>query len=158
MEGRGFRPAQRDRQLRMFDRSLALIDSTLQSGMVTKADLRRFTKSQRQDILSNVYEAAKDQIDTMDRHMKAWLATMTLAERKRLRAAVGSAHMARVGGLAMQYFSATMGEPYEGRYEEEEIKHSDFRLLLTESVFDPQGMLQVLGMHILDAEVGVYFF
>ena len=58
----------------------------------------------------------------------------------------------------MQYFSATMGEPYEGRYEEEEIKHSDFRLLLTESVFDPQGMLQVLGMHILDAEVGVYFF
>ena len=45
--------------------------------MVTKADLRRFTKSQRQDILSNVYEAAKDQIDTMDRHMKAWLATMT---------------------------------------------------------------------------------
>ena len=58
----------------------------------------------------------------------------------------------------MQYFSATMGEPYEGRYEEEEIKHSDFRLLLTESVFDPQEMLQVLGMHILDAEVGVYFF
>ena len=51
-----------------------------------------------------------------------------------------------------------MGEPYEGRYEEEEIKHSDFRLLLTESVFDPQEMLQVLGMHILDAEVGVYFF
>lgn len=38
MEGRGFRPDQRDRQLRMFDRSLALIDSTLQRGMVTKAD------------------------------------------------------------------------------------------------------------------------
>jgi hypothetical protein len=126
--------------------------------MVTKADLRRFTKSQRQDILINVYEAAKDQIDTMDRHMKAWLATMTSAERKRLRVAVGSAHMARVGGLAMQYFSATMGEPYEGRYEEEEIKHSDFRLLLIESVFDPQEILNVLGTHILDAEVGVYFF
>jgi hypothetical protein len=94
----------------------------------------------------------------MDRHMKAWLATMTPAERKRLRVAVGSAHMSRVGGLAMQYFSATMGEPYEGRYEEEEIKHSDFRLLLTESVFDPQEMLNVLGTHILDAEVGVYFF
>ena len=101
MEGRGFRPAQRDRQLRMFDRSLALIDSTIQRGMVTKADLRRFTQSQRQDILSNVYEAAKDQIDTMDRHMKAWLATMTPAERKRLRVAVGSAHMSRVGVLAM---------------------------------------------------------
>ena len=59
MEGRGFRPAQRDRQLRMFDHSLALIDSTLQSGMVTKADLRRFTKGQRQDILSNVYGLPK---------------------------------------------------------------------------------------------------
>ena len=90
--------------------------------------------------------------------MKAWLATMTPEERKRLRVAVASAHMSRVGALAMQYFSATMGEPYEGRYEEEEIKHSDFRLLFTESVFDPQEMLNVLGTHILDAEVGVYFF
>lgn len=29
----------------------------------------------------------------------------------------------------MQYFSVVLGEPYEGRYEEEEEKKSDFRLI-----------------------------
>lgn len=158
IEGRGFRPDQRDRQLRMFDRSLRLIDATLQNGLVTKVDLLRFTQSQRKDILANAYEAAEDQIDTMNRQVKAWLATMTPEERKRLRVAVSSVHMARVGNLPMQYFSATLNEPFEGRFEEEEIHDSDFRLIFTESVFDEREILKGLATHIVDAEVGISFF
>jgi hypothetical protein len=158
IEARGFKPDERDRQLRMFDRSLFLIDSTLRNGLVTKADLRRFTQSQKEDILANAYEAAEDQITTMDRQFKAWQAGMTTEERKRLRVAVGSVHMARVGNLAMQYFSAALNEPFEGRWEEEEIKDSDFRLLFTESLFDPQEILKGLGTHLVDAAVGDYFF
>ena len=158
IESRGFKPAQRDRQLRLFDRSLALIDSTLDSGFVTKADLRRFTQNQREDILANAYEAAEDQIDTMDRQFKAWQTDMTAEERKQLRVAVSSVHMARVGNLAMQYFSVALDEPFEGRLEEEEITDTKFRLFYTESVFDEQAILKAIGTHLVDAEVGDYFF
>ena len=155
---RGFKPDQLERQLRLFDRSLALIDSTLRDGLVTKADLLNFTQSQKADILANAYEAAEDQISTTDRQFKAWQAGMTAEERKRLRVAVSSVHMARVGNLPMQYFAVALNEPFEGRFEEEEIKDSDFRLLFSEAVFDEKQILNAIGTHIVDAEVGVSFF
>ena len=158
IEGRGYGPKQRDRQLRMLDNSLALVDSTLQTGLVTKGELRRFAQHQSKDILANVHEAAEDQIETMDRQVKTWLAVMTPEERKRLHVAVGSAHMPRVGNLAMQYFSVALNELFKGRFEEEEIQNSDFRLVFTESLFDENEILKVLATHILDADIGSYFF
>jgi hypothetical protein len=158
IEARGFEPDQRDRQLRLFDRSLALIDATLIKGMVAKTELLRFTQSQKDDILANAYEAAQDQIDTTDRQFKAWQAEMTPEEQKQLRVAVSSVHMPRVGNLAMQYFSVVLNEPFEGRFEEEEIKDSDFRLLFTESVFDEEQILNAIGTHVVDAEIGSWFF
>lgn len=158
IEALGLEPDQRDRQLRIFDRSVDLIDVTLRNGTVTKSELRRFTQSQRQDILANAYEAAEDQLTTTDRQFKAWESGMTTEERNKLRVAVSSVHMARVGNLAMQYFSVALDEPFEGRFEEEEIKDSDFRLLFTESVFDEKEILKAIGMHIVDAEAGNWFF
>jgi hypothetical protein len=158
IEKRELTPAQRDRQLRMFDRSMVLIDSVLQSGRVAKSDLLGFTRSQKDDILANAYEAADDQITTMDRQFKAWQAEMTAEERKQLRVAVGTAHMARVGSLAMQYFAVALDEPYEGRFEEEQMKDSDFRLLVLESVFDEQGIANAVGTHLIDADIGNSFF
>jgi hypothetical protein len=150
--------AQHDRQLRLFDRSLTLIDTTLRDDRVTKADLLQFTRSQKDDILANAYEAADDQITTMDRQFKAWQAEMSAEERKQLRVAVGTAHMARVGSLAMQYFAVALDEPYEGRFEQEQMKDSDFRLLVLESVFDEQGIANAVGTHIIDADIGDSFF
>lgn len=158
LEGRDFRPEQQERQLRMIDRSLAFIDTMLQTETVSSATLRQFTLSQNEDIQANIYEAAEDQINTMDKQLRTWLAEMTPEERKRLRVVVGAAHMPRVGNLTMQYFSVALDEPYEGRYEEEEEKHSDFRLIYSESMFTEEDALRVLATHILDADVGVYFF
>ena len=158
IERRGFSPSQRDRQLQILDRSLALIDITLQNGKVTKAELHQFAQSQKENILANAYDAAKDQITTMDRQVKVWQTSMTTEERKQLRVAVSSVHMARVGNLAMQYFSVALNEPFEGRFEEEEIKESQFRLLFTESVFDEKEILNAIGTHIVDAEIGDRFF
>lgn len=157
VERRDFRPEQRERQLRMIDRSLAFIDTTLHTGMVSRAALRQFTLSLSDDIQANIYEAAEDQIHTMDKQLQAWRAEMTPEERERLRVVVGAAHMPRVGNLAMQYFSVALGEPYEGRYEEEE-RNSDFRLIYGESMFEEQDALRVLATHLLDADIGVYFF
>jgi hypothetical protein len=158
IEARELTPDQRDRQLRMFERSLALIDSVLSSGHATRADLLGFTRSQKNDILANAYEAADDQITTMDRQFKVWQAELTAEERKQLKVAVSTAHMARVGSLAMQYFAIALNEPYEGRFEEEQMKDSDFRLLVIESVFDEQGIANALGTHIIDADIGDSFF
>jgi hypothetical protein len=158
LEGRGFNPRQRERQLRMMDRSLGFIDTVLRTGMVSKSTLRLFTRNEREDIRANAYEAAEDQILAMDKQMRAWLADMTPQERKRLRVVVGAAHMPRVGNLTMQYFSVALGQPYEGRYEQESVKHNDSRLVYGESRFDEQGALKVLATHFLDADIGVHFF
>jgi hypothetical protein len=158
IETRELTPVQRDRQLRMFDRSMTLIDAVLSSGHATKAGLLGFTRSQKNDILANAYEAADDQITTMDRQFKIWQAEMSAEERKQLRVAVGTAHMARVGSLAMQYFAVALDEPYEGRFEEEQMKDSDFRLLVLESVFDEQGIANAVGTHLIDADIGNSFF
>lgn len=158
LEGRDFRPKQRERQLKMVDRSLAFIDTTLGTGTAPSPTLRRFTLSQSEDIQANMYEAAEDQINTMDKQLKTWLAEMTAEERKRLRVVVGAAHMPRVGNLSMQYFSVALSEPYEGRYEEEEERNSDFRLIYSESMFEEEDALRVLATHLLDADISIYFF
>lgn len=158
INGRNFRPEQRNRQLRMLNQSLAFIDTTLSKGTVSKDELRRFTGSQREDIQANAYEAAEDQLDTMHKQFQAWLAEMTPEERKRLRVVVAGTHMPRVGSLVMQYFSLALGEPYEGRYEEEEEKNSDFRLIYGELAFAEKDALRLLATHRVDADVGVYFF
>ena len=158
LAGRGFGPDQLAGQFRILDRSIALIDATLGNGLVTKAELREFTRGQKEDILRNAYEAAEDQVNTMDRQFKAWQAEMTPEERKELRVAVSSVHMARVGNIAMQYFSVVLDEPFEGRFEEEEIKDGDFRLIFTESVFGESEILNAVGTHIVDADVGNSFF
>lgn len=158
IDGRNFRPAQRERQLRLIDRSLAFMDTTWLTGMVSKAALLQFTQSQREDILANAYEAAEDQINTMHNQVQSWLAKMTAEERKGLRVVVGASHMPRVGNISMQYFSAALGEPYEGRYEEEEERNSDFRLVYGESMFEDEAALRVLATHLVDTEIGVYFF
>ena len=158
LEGRGFHPEQQQRQLRIVDRSLAFIDTTLGIRTVSSAALRQFTLNHSKDIRANIYEAAEDQINTMDKHLKVWLAQMTPEERKRLRVVVGAAHMPRVGNLTMQYFSVALSEPYEGRYEEEEERGNDFRLIYSGSLFEEEDALRVLATHLLDADIGIYFF
>ena len=158
IDGRNFGPEQRERQLRLIDRSLAFIDTTWLTGMVSKAALRQFTLSQSEDILANAYEAAEDQINTMHKQVQAWLANMTTEERKRFHVVVGASHMPRVGNISMQYFSVALGEPYEGRYEEEEERNSDFRLIYGESMFEDDAALRILATHLVDTDIGVYFF
>ena len=158
IDGRGFEPDQRARQYRILDCSLDLIDTTLRNGAVTQAELHTYTRGLREDILANAREAAEDQLATMDRQFKAWQALMTPEERRQLRVAVSSVHMARVGNLAMQYFSAALEEPFEGRFEEETITDGDSRVIFAESVFDEQEILKAVGTHAVDAQVGDSFF
>ena len=67
--------------------------------------------------------------------------------------------MPRTGNLAMQYFSVILGEPYEGRYEVEgDNRDNSFRLIYGENIFDEESALRLLGTHLIDADIGTYFF
>ena len=47
----------------------------------------------------------------------------------------------------------------EGRFEEEgSSKDNSFRLIYGENVFDEEKALRLLGTHLVDADIGTYFF
>ncbi len=126
---------------------------------IQNAALHQFTLSQREDSLANSYDAAEDQINTLDHHFKLWLKDMTLEEKQHLRVVVGASHMPRIGNLAMQYFSAALGEPFEGHYEiEGSSKDNSFRLIYGENIFDEESAMRLLGTHLVDTDIGTYFF
>jgi hypothetical protein len=84
---------------------------------------------------------------------------MTPEEKQHLRVVVGASHMPRTGNLAMQYFSVILGEPYEGRYQVEgDNRDNSFRLIYGENIFDEESALRLLGTHLIDADIGTYFF
>ncbi len=156
---RNFSSEQLDRQGRLIKRSLFLIDTVLSHKIISKDALQLFTLSQRDDCLANMSDAAEEQINTLDHQFKFWVKDMTPEERQHLRVVVGASHMPRIGNLAMQYFSAALGEPFEGRFEEEgSSKDNSFRLIYGENVFDEEKALRLLGTHLVDADIGTYFF
>ncbi|MEM9491844.1 MAG: hypothetical protein AAGC55_22050, partial [Myxococcota bacterium] len=68
-----------------------------------------------------------------------------------------NAHMPRKGSLTNQYFTALVGDPYEGKFDDETIAEAS-RMFAVENVWDEQGLLNTLGTHLVDGDVGVYFF
>jgi hypothetical protein len=159
ISSRNFSSEQRDRQLRIINGSLSIIKTALINRLISKAALHQFTLSQRQDTLANIYDAAEDQINTIQQQVDIWLKEMTPEEKLHLRVVVGASHMPRTGNLAMQYFSVILGEPYEGRYEVEgDNRDNSFRLIYGENIFDEESALRLLGTHLIDADIGTYFF
>ena len=159
ISSRNFSSEQRDRQLRIINGSLSIIETALINRLISKAALHQFTLSQRQDTLANIYDAAEDQINTIQQQVDIWLKEMTPEEKQHLRVVVGASHMPRTGNLAMQYFSVILGEPYEGRYEVEgDNRDNSFRLIYGENIFDEESALRLLGTHLIDADIGTYFF
>jgi hypothetical protein len=65
--------------------------------------------------------------------------------------------MSRPGNVAVQYFSVTLGESWEGRFDQEDLQPGK-RVLAAEMVFDEAGAFELLGTHMLDSSVGVRFF
>ncbi len=156
---RNFTSQQIERQGRIIKRSLSLIDSVLSQKKISKDDLQKFTVSQREDCLASMSDAAEEQVNTLDHQFKFWVKNMTLEEKQSLRVVVGASHMPRIGNLAMQYFSAALGEPLEGRFDQEGLsKDNSFRLIYGENISDEEKALRLLATHLIDAGIGTYFF
>ncbi|WP_420941838.1 hypothetical protein [Archangium gephyra] len=157
LEHRGFSQEQRARQRRILDASSALLEQVLAQGSVTAEALAAFTRAQVPDILRNAEDAARDQLDTMHATVEAWKQQMTPEELSRLRAVVAVSHTARPGNVAVQYFSVTLGENWEGRFDQEDLQPGK-RVLASETSFDEAAAFALLATHVLDASVGKRFF
>jgi hypothetical protein len=149
--------AQRDRQRRIFDRSIALLDKAIGAKRVEAAALRDFAQVQRADLLENAKEAAREQVTIMHALVTAWTSRMSAAERSRVKVVVGTVHMARPGNLAVQYFQAWLGEPYAGRLADERVGEAE-RIVVAEGVFDADRSLALLGTHLVDRAAARAFF
>src|SRR5262249_55471542 len=102
--------ARRDRQVRIVRRSLAFIAQVVRDKRIAAGALREFVRAQREDIVENFKDAAREQVSTMHRQVTAWASLLSAEERVRLRVVIGTSHMARRGNLALQYFAAWLHE------------------------------------------------
>jgi hypothetical protein len=144
---RGFSPATLDRQQRILDASLEIVDAAIASKKSNRADARAFARRMAPLVLANVAEAARAQIDGLHAVVSTWRSEMTPEEWSALRVVVVGVHMARDGELATQYFLRLLGEPAEGR-----------RVVYAEGLWEEARALDLLATHMIDGNVGVAFF
>ncbi|OJT22643.1 hypothetical protein BO221_23060 [Archangium sp. Cb G35] len=157
LERRGLSQEQSARQRRILEASAAILEQVLSGDGVSAEALSAYTRAQVPDILRNAEDAARDQIDTMHATIEAWKQQMTPEELARLRAVVAVSHTARPGNVAVQYFSVTLGENWEGRFDQEDLQPGK-RVLASETSFDEAAAFSLLATHVLDASVGTRFF
>jgi hypothetical protein len=157
IEGRFGSAAQRDRQRRILDRALALLDAVVVERRLPRSALRRLVEAERADVIVNVREAAREEVTLLHAQVEAWKARMSAAELSRLRVVIDTAHMARPGNLAVQYFQAALGEPYAGRRADERVAEGE-RVIVTESGQGADRALALLGAHLVDRSAAEAFF
>ncbi|KFA91535.1 hypothetical protein [Archangium violaceum] len=157
IERRGLSLEQSARQRRILEASAAILEQVFSGDGVSAEALSAYTRAQVPDILRNAEDAARDQIDTMHATIEAWKQRMTPEELARLRAVVAVSHTARPGNVAVQYFSVTLGENWEGRFDQEDLQPGK-RVLASETSFDEAAAFSLLATHVLDASVGTRFF
>jgi hypothetical protein len=144
----GFPESVRTRQQQILSASRALLANARKRGRLPQTELAAYCKQMGALQMANVNEAAKDQLDELNRSMTAFLASLNEQERASYYVVVTGAHQARAGNLQMQYFRTLLKE--RGPIEQ--------RLIYAEHVFDEQEALNLLGKHVLDQRAGKAFF
>jgi hypothetical protein len=135
-------PEPRQRERRIVDLSLRLIDQAVQGH----ADLARYEREVAPLLLENAVDAARLQIADLDRAVAQVRASLGEARFARLHVVVVGAHMAREGEISLQYFEKLFGEP-EGQ-----------RVIFAEGLWDEKSELTLLATHLLDSSIGQGFF
>jgi hypothetical protein len=135
------------RQEEIIRTALRLLDSALDKKQVTADELCKFTRDLGSKLLANAADAARAELDGLDKQVRAWRATLTANEWKTLHVVIMGSALPRQGNLATQYFAHLLGEKGEGR-----------RIVYAESIFEESRALNLLGTHLLDTRIGSAFF
>lgn len=127
--------------------SLLLIDETRATGRFDPMATTALARSLEPAVMSAAREAARLQLDGLDRASRRFRADLGEEAWARAYVVVLGVRQARVGNLQYSYFRRTLGPAAEGK-----------RLIYAESVFDEAKALELLGTILLDRGIGVAFF
>ena len=144
---RGFSDIQLQRQQKIINDSLTLLDAAIQNRQVQKAALENFARRMSPMLLANVDEAARVGLDALHSHVSGLRDQMMPDEWRALHVVVIGAHMLRDSEMTMQYFERLLDEPIEGR-----------RIIFAEGLWEEPRALDLLGTHVVDGSAGAAFF
>lgn len=123
------------------------IDNSLKNRSVTDDQLLAFCRAMGPLVLENAYEAVSAQLAAIDKQVSVWQKEISQDEWKRLHVAVMSSHMPREQNAVMQYFHKYLGQKKEGE-----------NLIYGEGRSEEQYAQELVGTHIIDRAIAVYFF
>lgn len=137
----------RTRQDKLLNRCESFTKKVLSEGVCSDAALDQFIDDIRPGMLQNVEDATRLRIDNYHSQMKIWRKQLNAGEWAQLHVVIPGAALPRRNSAAVQYFSKLLQERGEGK-----------RVIYAESQFEESKDLQLLGTHLLDAQVGAAFF
>ena len=126
---------------------LKLIDGYLANGLPTAEQFQTAMRALTPVLLGDATEAARLQIDAMDRDVRPWWNGLTDAERARTMVVVRGSHPARDGNVVYSYFLNLLGAGEAGR-----------RVIYAEGVFDDDRARGVLAAILADRHLAVDVF
>jgi hypothetical protein len=127
--------------------SLQLIDETRITKRFDPMAATALARSLEPAVMSAAREAARAQLDGLDRKTRRFRADLGEDAWSRAYVVVLGVRQARVDNLQYSYFRRAMGAEADGK-----------RLIYAESIFDEAKALELLGTILLDREIGVAFF
>ena len=136
-----------DRQRQIITASQRFLAGVVEQKRVKNDELIAFTRKMGPLVLANAAEAARVELDALNKQVQAWKAEMTPEEWRRLVVVVTGSAMPRKGNLDTQYFARLFGEPGEGP-----------RIIYAEGLFEESRALSLLGTYRFDADIGFAFF
>jgi hypothetical protein len=148
VEAFGFDAETLVRQKRIVTRGLVFIDAVLKDGQVSAADLQRYCRASRPDVLANAAGAVRAQLVATHRQVMEWKKDMTPEEWGSLTVVILGMQPPRVDNAAVQYFARLFGESTgEGR-----------RVVYAEGLGDEAKAMNLLGTLRLDGKLSVALF
>jgi hypothetical protein len=126
--------------------TIMLLDRVLKDGVSRRADLDQWARTVGPQLLAAAQKAATLELEAIDAATKRWQSA--LGDRfLGVHVVVIGSHMARDHEIAVDYFLHMLGEQAEGS-----------RVVYAESLWLEQQALDLLGTHLIDAEIGRAFF
>jgi hypothetical protein len=126
---------------------LALIDGYLATGVPAPDKLQSELRALAPTVLADAAEAARAQIDAIDRDVRPWWAGLSQAERDRTFVFVLGNKTARAGNAAYAYFVNLLGAAEDGH-----------RVVYAEGIFDEPGADGLLATLSTDRRLSLDFF
>lgn len=143
----GFSADATSRDDRMLRACLGLIDRFLATGVPAPDKLQAELRALAPTVLADAADAARAQIDSIDRDVRPWWAGLSQTERDQTFVVVLGVKTARAGNAAHAYFINLLGAAEDGH-----------RVVYAEGIFDEPGADGLLATLLTDRRLSVDFF